>query len=204
MNKKSDDHRIRVTKMLIRRAFTDLLKTKPVGSISVKELCASAGINRGTFYAHYSDIYDLLKKIEDETLTEFKTAMEPLIGELEKGISPVKVTSGIFRCLKENADICAVTLGQYGDKDFAARLINEGRKSCVASYAKFFTHASERSIEYFYSFASSGCMGILTRWFEEGMITDIDEIAAMAEDFILSAATYFGTPATQDAEVDQL
>ena len=46
---KTTDHRTRVTKMLIRKAFTDLLKQKPIQSISIKELCESAGINRGTF-----------------------------------------------------------------------------------------------------------------------------------------------------------
>ena len=49
-----DSHRTRVTKMLIRRAFTDLLRVKPVQSISIKELCEKAGVNRGTFYAHYA------------------------------------------------------------------------------------------------------------------------------------------------------
>ena len=62
------DHRIRVTKMLIRRALTDLLRQKPIQSISIKELCETAGINRGTFYAHYTDIYDLRKQIEDDML----------------------------------------------------------------------------------------------------------------------------------------
>ena len=40
------DHRSRVTRMLIRRAFTDLLGQKPIESISVKELCAAAGETR--------------------------------------------------------------------------------------------------------------------------------------------------------------
>ena len=43
------DHRVRVTRTLIRRAFTDLLANKPIESVSVKELCQAAGINRGTF-----------------------------------------------------------------------------------------------------------------------------------------------------------
>lgn len=60
-----NDQRIRLTKMLIRKAFTELLQNKPVQSISVKELCTAAGINRGTFYAHYTDIYDLMHQIED-------------------------------------------------------------------------------------------------------------------------------------------
>ena len=40
------DHRVRVTRTLIRKAFTDLLAKKPIESISVKELCQAAGINR--------------------------------------------------------------------------------------------------------------------------------------------------------------
>ena len=54
MKKFTEDHRSRVTKLLLRRAFTDLLEQKPIQSISVKELCERAGINRGTFYSHYT------------------------------------------------------------------------------------------------------------------------------------------------------
>ena len=46
---KKNDHRTRVTKMLIRKAFTDQLRQKPIQSITVKALCDAAGINRGTF-----------------------------------------------------------------------------------------------------------------------------------------------------------
>lgn len=56
---KSRDHRARVTQILIQKALTKLLREKPIHRISVKELCEEAGINRGTFYAHYTDIYDL-------------------------------------------------------------------------------------------------------------------------------------------------
>ena len=73
------DHRTRITKMLIRHTFTDLLRQKPIQSISIKELCDGAGINRGTFYAHYNNIYDLLKKMEEEMLTDFQVSLEPLL-----------------------------------------------------------------------------------------------------------------------------
>ena len=75
MKKLTNDHRTRVTKMLIRKAFTSLLSQKPIQSISVKELCELAGINRGTFYSHYTDIYDLLRTIEAEMLADFERAM---------------------------------------------------------------------------------------------------------------------------------
>ena len=46
---KSGDQRTRMTKQLIRKAFMELLREKPIQSISIRELCGLAGINRGTF-----------------------------------------------------------------------------------------------------------------------------------------------------------
>ena len=54
---KEQDNRVRVTKILIRHAFLQLLKEKPLQSITVRELCQNAGINRGTFYTHYPVSY---------------------------------------------------------------------------------------------------------------------------------------------------
>ena len=65
------DHRIRLTKLLLREAFLDLLVEKPVAKITVKELCEQANVNRATFYAHYRDLFDLHEEIDAHfTLTE--------------------------------------------------------------------------------------------------------------------------------------
>lgn len=136
------DHRTRVTKMLIRRAFTDLLRSKPIQSITIRELCERAGINRGTFYCHYTDIYDLLHQMEEEMLEDFNKALEPLLSAGGESFHPVDISTEIFQCLKDNSDICAVTLGPYGDKEFLAKLINLGRDRCFGSYAQYFKDAT--------------------------------------------------------------
>ena len=97
MRHTANDHRTRVTKLLIRRAFLDLLRQKPIQSITVKELCAQAGINRGTFYSHYTDIYDLLGQME----AGFQKELEGLLSGQEG--DPVKVTTSIYQFLKDNA-----------------------------------------------------------------------------------------------------
>ena len=94
---RKNDQRIRLTKMLIRRAFLDLLRTKPMQGISIKELCTAAGINRGTFYSHYADIYDLLEQIEDDMMHDFQEALKPLLDSGEKKLTPLKITTGIFQ-----------------------------------------------------------------------------------------------------------
>lgn len=77
---KTSDQRVRLTKMLLRRALTELLKQKPVQSISVKELCEKAGIHRGTFYAHYTDIFDLLAQVEEEMMQDFSRRARAVTG----------------------------------------------------------------------------------------------------------------------------
>ena len=151
---KSRDHRARVTQILIQKALTKLLREKPIHRISVKELCEEAGINRGTFYAHYTDIYDLLKQMEDDLVADLQKAMEPLMREDAQEPTLVGITSVIFRCLKENADICAVTLGPYGDREFVGRLLDSARESCLAVYARNFD-ATPWQLECYYAFASA-------------------------------------------------
>jgi len=47
-------------------AFMIIYMDKPLDKISIKMITDRAGLNRGTFYLHYIDIYDLLEKIESK------------------------------------------------------------------------------------------------------------------------------------------
>lgn len=59
------DRRVRRTKTLLLQGLIQLMDEKDVKDISVKELSDLADINRGTFYLHYSDVYDMLGQIEE-------------------------------------------------------------------------------------------------------------------------------------------
>lgn len=58
----------RKTERAIKNAFLELRSRKPLGKITVKELCSLAAINKSTFYSHYEDIYALSDKMESETI----------------------------------------------------------------------------------------------------------------------------------------
>ena len=62
------DLRIVKTKSLIKNAFLELRKKKPIEKITVKELCQNAQINKSTFYSHYNDIFDLSDTLENEVV----------------------------------------------------------------------------------------------------------------------------------------
>ena len=45
-------------------AFMTIYQEKAIEKICIKSITDLAGLNRGTFYLHYDDIYDLLERIE--------------------------------------------------------------------------------------------------------------------------------------------
>ena len=65
-----EDKRIRRTKKLLRQALTRLMLQKDFQSITVTDVVREADINRGTFYAHYRDVYDLRDKIAERYADE--------------------------------------------------------------------------------------------------------------------------------------
>ena len=73
MEEKVVDRRVRKTKRQLRLALMKLMAEKSVKDISVRELAAIADINRGTFYIHYKDVYDLLSSLESAAGTMRKT-----------------------------------------------------------------------------------------------------------------------------------
>ena len=61
---KKENQRVKLTKKLLKQSLLDIMDKKPVGSISVIELCEKAEINRSTFYNHYGCPNDVLYDIE--------------------------------------------------------------------------------------------------------------------------------------------
>lgn len=58
--------RTKLTRQILKDSLVDLLVKKELRLITVKELCATAGVNKSTLYAYYSDIYALYEEAESE------------------------------------------------------------------------------------------------------------------------------------------
>ena len=58
-------------KQLIKDTFISLLEDRPLAQITVKDIVASAGINRNTFYLHYETTDDVLKEIQSRHISEY-------------------------------------------------------------------------------------------------------------------------------------
>ncbi len=73
MNSPSNDRRVKRTKDAIEEAFIATVKEKGYESTKISEIVTRANINRGTFYLHYQDKYDLREQLEQNTLDGLKS-----------------------------------------------------------------------------------------------------------------------------------
>ena len=73
--KKSEHKNALRSKTLIKIAFTQLLAEKELSKITVTDVVDKAGISRGTFYAHYFDIYDLYSSLQTSIIESIDYAI---------------------------------------------------------------------------------------------------------------------------------
>lgn len=60
------------SRKLIKAALADLLQEKPLDKITVTDVVNRAEINRGTFYAHYADIPDVIHQMVEEAFCRIR------------------------------------------------------------------------------------------------------------------------------------
>jgi AcrR family transcriptional regulator len=64
------DPRVKRTRQLLQQALGELLTRKSFEEISVQDIAAQAGVNRATFYKHFTDKYHLLNESVREMFQE--------------------------------------------------------------------------------------------------------------------------------------
>lgn len=160
------------------------MKTKSVKHITVKELCETADINRGTFYLHYKDVFDMLEKLEDEFFNELTEIIEGYQLDLNAPKKPLLEDLFIFTL--DNIDFCQVMLSEYGDIGFVKKLLLYLHSRLEAVYGK----ETERA-EHYYSYIMYGCIGIIVNWLDTGAKESPETMAIFAEDIIMNGISKF-------------
>lgn len=179
------DRRVRKTKRQLRQGLTELLKEKSVKDITVKELSDLVDINRGTFYLHYKDIFDMVEQIENEMFESFRSVLDEYPVNALNG-KPLPMIVDLFRFIKENSDMCKVLIGKNGDILFVDRLKNLLKERCLNDWMEIFNKNKSQNFEYYYSFIVSGCIGLLQSWLETGLKESPEHMAKLAEQMIMT------------------
>ena len=177
MKKEKDDRRVKYTKMVLKESFIKLLEKKDISQITIKEICEHADINRATFYAHYNDQYDLMRKMEEELLENVSSYLTDYMRSMPK-IDFVGMIEKILEYIKENAELCKLLLGERGDLDFQKRITmfiyDKNISQLISNEAILKADA-----DYIYAFTITGCVGMIQKWLEGDMKKTAGSLAEM-------------------------
>lgn len=175
------DRRVRKTRSLLLQGLIRLMEEKDVKDISVKELADLVDINRGTFYLHYNDIYDMLSKTEDELFVEFNEILDRNFSENAQVTSPMSTLLDIFVFLEKHHDMARVMIGPHGDLAFVNRL-----KDLVNNRLQHLLEQEHFSCDYEYykPFIVSGCIGVIETWLNHPTPNTPEEMARLCSDML--------------------
>lgn len=161
------DRRVKYTRMVLKESFINLLERKDISQISIKEICEDADINRATFYTHYNDQYDLLRKIEDELLDNVNTQIAEFDQKMDS-INNVLQVEKIFEYIKENAKLCKLLLSERGDFSFQKKVMMLVYDLIINQLTDN-NRITKEDAEYVYSFTITGCVGIVQKWLDDDL-----------------------------------
>lgn len=185
MDNNKMDRRVRKTKKQLRQGLTKLLGEKGIKDITVRELSDLVDINRGTFYLHYKDVFDMVEQIENEMFENFRSVLDEHPAKALKG-KPLPMIVDIFRFIRENSDMCRVLISKNGDMSFVNRLKELVRERCLNDWMEIFNTDKSQNFGYYCSFIVSGCIGLLQSWLETGLRESPEYMADLAERMIMT------------------
>ena len=188
------DRRVRKTRRQLKECLTRLLKEKKIQDITVRELAEMADINRGTFYLHYKDVFDLMDQIKNELIEEVESVLtHHPVPELVA--RPSLALSELLPLVQENAEIVSILIGENGDLNFVNRLKRIVSDKCLKGWLDLKCSSDPDTLAAFSAFIVSGCVGTVQYWIESGMKESTEQMAILTEDFILKGIRVLENPA---------
>ena len=190
-NNETLDRRVRKTRQQLQHCLAVLLKEKKIQEITVREITEMADLNRGTFYLHYKDVFDLLEKVELELLDELDGTLQKYqASDLHQKLS--LIFTDLFVCVQENAEMVQILLGENGDLNFVNQVKERVREKCLKDWFELFNSQDSQLFDAFNAFVVSGCLGLVTYWLQNGMKESPKELAQIAEQIMMHGIKILG------------
>nr|WP_122012336.1 TetR-like C-terminal domain-containing protein [Maliibacterium massiliense] len=145
------------TKALLAAALKKRMAKKALEKITIKELVGDCGVNRQTFYYHFSDIYDLLGWIfQRELIDALRDARLPWQEHF----------AYIFRYMEENRAFCLAAYHSHGREMVERKLyaLVSGMLQEVMDSVPLEAAVTRRDKAFIVDFYTYAFIGLLGSW----------------------------------------
>ncbi len=155
-----ENRRVIMTKKLLKESLLELMSSKPLSKITIREICANADLNRTTFYAHYSDPFALYAEISNDAIE--KTSV--FLSQLSTDSNKINLLEEFLVYIKANEKVFRILLQTGADNSFKLRFI----EICVSKLSKYDYHEglSEEDKDYIFRFMFIGGLSVIEKWIE--------------------------------------
>lgn len=169
------------TEQHIREALAHLLRTKGIDALTVSDVAREAGINRGTFYAHYVDKFDLMEKQIQGVISEI-TGMLQAPGTTTSDahdLIPHENVLAVLRYIKENYDFVAVVTRDGSDPRLQLRVmevLGDIIEDAASRYPELTLSYHGIPKDYGREMLVSGVTSVIWLWLRKGCVETPEEI----------------------------
>ncbi|MBR3949442.1 MAG: TetR/AcrR family transcriptional regulator [Oscillospiraceae bacterium] len=174
------------SRALIRDALADLLTEKPLDKITVTDVVKQAGVNRGTFYAHYTDIPDVIQHQIQDTFQSVRTVLSAQPLTLDQ--IPHVLLTEVQRILEEDllyyqkilASSASLMIADLFIQATIDYLLEREKEFGIPDHAQFLL---------MFRFCSGGLSNLYRDWFSGAYAFPLSELTQRAEMLLLSTVT---------------
>ena len=186
MREPSKDLRIIRTKEFIREALIDLIEEKGFEAITVKDITTRARINRGTFYAHYQDKFDLMARCQEEFMDKMRDIVKQKVTDVNVDADsnvpptlPLNVMVSMFEYLEQNRKFMRAVSGPKGGLSFQTKM-KEFLWNTLFVRKEFPLVKQEKLLvpsEYLIAYLVSAHIGVIEQWLNGNGTESPEEMA---------------------------
>ena len=173
------------SKELIKSAFIELIRTKPIDRITVTNIVEKADLNRGTFYAHYADINALIKSIEEEIVQNLCERLYNIKGN-NFFKEPLPLFMQISEYLENNKELISVIINSSATSSFVMSLPDLITEHLLSSKDMDKKLRKDPQFQMKCRFYAGGAGSIYTAWFNGSIEGSLYDVARMLEAIIKS------------------
>lgn len=166
------NQRVMLTKKLLKNSLTEILQTKSIYHVSIRELCERSGINRSTFYKYYGSQFDLLAEIEQDLLRDVELSLS------KDDIQNPKVLSDLLSYIENNIDLVRLLFNSNVDPEFPGKLFSMPKIQIMVKELLLSDVPSEE-FEYSFSFLVFGAYQVVRMWINKETRESADYLASL-------------------------
>lgn len=174
MSEIKESRRVKMTKMLLKESLIELMKEKSIHSISIKDVCDGADINRSTFYRHYNTQYELYDDIVQDLVADISEIFEQVKCE---GYKANVFLTRLFQYIEEKREIFLIVLSDKGNIG-----VGEAYTNMISRFID--TETFPEIAVYVVNFIAAGMTSFLWTWLNQEKRRPAAEAATLMSSLI--------------------